>query len=75
MFSLHPVNINAIDATNPYTDTAIHLLNIIYYSNIPLGYGLVSSRFWDETRPRFFAPHPSEYSKEKNVAISKSPIF
>jgi hypothetical protein len=75
MFSLHPVNINAIDATNPYTDSAFQLLNIIYYSNIPLGYGLVSSLFWNETRPRFFAPHPSEYSNEKIVTISKSPIL
>ena len=53
----------------------IQLLNIIYHSNIPLGYGLIASQNWDEIRPRFFAPHLSEYSNGKIVTISKSPIF
>ncbi len=75
MFSLHPVNNKAADATNPKPQITIQLLNIILFSNNSRDIGLVSSRFWDETRLRFFAPRPSEYSNEKKVTISKSPIF
>jgi hypothetical protein len=74
MFSLHPVNINAIDTTNPYTHIA-QLLNIMHFSNNSRDIGLVSCRLWNETRRRFFAPHPSEYSNDKIVTISKSPIL
>ena len=54
MFSLHPVNNNIIDATNPKTHIAIQPLNIIHFSNNNWDTARFDPGFGDQTWPRFF---------------------
>ena len=75
MFSLHPVNNNAIDETNPKTQITIQLLNITHFSNNNWDTARFDPGFGDQTWPRFFAPQATEYSNDKNVPIGKSPIL